>query len=340
MASQRALRWASWAAAFGSAAFALAFVWAVLHPGSAPVPAETQPVSAPPPTLAPPPEPLAAPPSAEAALTDAATAYLAAVAGVPGAGETSHEVAIRRREVFQREVNRLAALGEGAVPILLARLESETNDHARLLFLTALSRIHGEAGVRGTLAALETLQDPTLEPLFLDRLVRADDPASETLLEAVLRASPHPETRVNVLASAARRRDSRIAARLPELALHDESPAVREQALAAAEALGVPLEPALLEQMAHADPDPALRERALGVLAATDPGAFVSYARHTFEAGAPDAEQTRIITQALARSQDRSANDLLIDLAFGPDPAVRKQANRALRAHSAGSGGR
>ncbi len=339
MASVRALRWASWAAGLGSAGFALAFVWAVLHE-NAPAAPETLPVSAPPPAAAPISTPLAAPSSAEAVLAEAESAYLAAVARGPGSGESSRELAQQRREVFEREVARLAALGPDAAPVLLARLEGETNDHARLLLLTALSRIDGEAGVRGTLAALEALQDPTLEPLFLDRLVRADDPASQALLEAVLRASPRPETRVSVLASASRRRDSRIAARLPELALHDESPAVRAQALATAEELGAPLEPALLEQMAHADPDPALRARALGVLASSDAEAFVSYARRTLEAGAPDAEQARVITEALARSEDPGAGALLTELAFDADPALRKQANRALRARSAENGGR
>jgi len=340
MASVRALRWASRAAGLGSAAFALAFVWAVLH-GDAPAAPAMEPVSAPPPVLSvvPPPSVLSAR-SAEAVLAEARGAYLAAVERAPGGGESSREFARQRREVFQREVERLAALGPDAAPVLLERLQSETNDHARLLLLTALSRIDGEAGVRGTLAALEALQDPTLEPLFLDRLVRAGDPASENLLETVLRQSPRPETRVNVLLSAGRRGDAQIAARLPELALRDESPAVRMQALATAQQLGTPLEPALLEQMAHADPDPALREHALGALAESAPEAFVSYARRTLEAGTSDKEQARVITDALARSTAPGAGALLTELAFSTDPAVRAQANRALRAPSAVRSGR
>ena len=285
MASARALRWASVVAGLGAAAFTLAFVWAVLREVSPALPAAS-PVSAAPPLAA----PIAGGPGrVEAELAEAESAYLAAVLYPPGAGASSREAAQQRREVFEREAERLAALGPDAAPLLLERLASRHNDHVRLLFLTALSRIDGEAGVRGTLAGLEVLKDATLEPLFLDRLVRAGDPASQALLEAVLRESPRPETRARLLASAARRGDSRIAARLPELALYDESAAVRAQALATAEQLGAPLAPALLEQMAHADPDPALRERATGALAASDPEAFVSYARRTFAQGAPDA---------------------------------------------------
>jgi HEAT repeats len=333
MAQPRALWWASAAAALGAAGFGIAFVWSV-WPASAPAPVA---VSAPPPAA----EPASLPPSgAEAALTEATSAYLAAVARVPGDGMSSREVAVERRRVFEREVERLAALGAGAVPRLAARLASERDDHARLLLLTALSRIEGDAGVRGALAALETLADPTLESLFLDRLVRSDDAQSLRLLEAVLRESPRPETRASVLTSAAQRGDVRLAGRLPELALHDDNAAVRAQALATAERLGVPLAPALLEQLAHADPDPALRARALGALASSDPRAFVGFSRRALVYGTPDAEEARIVTQALARSPDAEAGALLEELAGAPDPAVRDAAAQALRARSARSPGR
>jgi len=337
MGRQRALRLASAAAGLGAAGFALAFAWSVLH-DSAPAPPPA--VSAPPPAYeraAPVPLTPSAP---EAALAEATGAYLAAVARAPGGEWSSRAVAEERRRVFEQEVARLAALGPEAVPQLQARLASERNDHARLLLLTALSQVAGDAGVRGALAALETLGDATLEALFLDRLVRADDPQSQRLLEAVLRESPRPETRASVLASVARRGDARLAGRLPELALHDENAAVRMQALAAAERLGAPLAPAQLEQMAHADPDPALRARALGALAESDPAALVRYARRALVYGAPDSEEARIVTQALARSPDAEAGALLEELAATPDPALRDAAARALRARSARMPGR
>ena len=327
----RALRWASVAVGLASLGFALAFAWAVSRPeGAAP--------AAPPPVAAPPPpgEPFASTPTpAEAAVTASRSAYLAAVLRAPGPGESSRAVAQARRQVFEREVERLAALGPEAVPLLQQQLAAERNDHARLLLLSALSRIEGEAGVRGALEALEALKDPTLEPLFLDRLVRADDPGSLRLLEAVLRESPRPETRAAVLASAARHGDRRLALLLPELALHDESPAVRLQALATAEQAGAPLQAALLEQMAHTDPETAVRQRALASLEAADPGAFLGYVRRTLLDGAPDSEQARTLTQALARSPAAEATALLEELAAAPDPALRDAAARALRARSA-----
>jgi hypothetical protein len=334
MASVRVLRAASVLAGLGSAAFTLAFVWAVVResfPAAASVPpAPPVPVSA-----APPPELAPAPPREEAAIAEAENAYLAAVLHPPGLGVSSREAASLRREVFEREADRLAALGEGAAPLLLERLGHRHNDHVRLLLLTALSRIDGEAGVRGTLEALERLQDPTLEPLFIDRLARSDDPASWALLETVLRESPRPETRVRVLASAARRGDARIAARLPELALYDESAAVRAQALATAGELGVPLSGALLEQMAYADPDPALRERAVLAFAANDPDAFVSWARRTLRIDEPDPARARSLTQALARSPGAGADALLEEWVQSPDATLRLAAAHALTARSA-----
>ena len=332
MARTRALRWASVAVGLAAAGFALAFVLALLRPGGG-APGATPPVAAAPPSLG---EPdAAAPTPAEAAVAASRSAYLAAVLRAPGPGESSRAVAQARREVFEREVERLAALGPEAVPLLQAELAAERNDHARLLLLSALSRVPGEAGVQGALDALEALRDPTLEPLFLDRLVRAGDAGSLRLLEAVLRRSPRPATRAAVLASAARHGDRRLSLLLPELALHDESAAVRMQALATAEQVGAPLQPALLEQMAHADPDPALRQRALASLEASDPAAFLGYARRTLQDGAPDSEQARILTQALARAPGPEAAALLEELAASPDPALRDAAARALRARSA-----
>jgi hypothetical protein len=337
MPRARRLRWASNAVGLAAAGFALAFAWALLRPGDAAPPA-TPPVAAAPPSPAVA-VPLA-PAAAEVALTASRTAYLAAVLRAPGPGESSRDVAQARRAVFEREVERLAALGPAAVPLLQAALAAERNDHARLLLLSALSRTPGEAGVQGALDALEALRDPTLEPLFLDRLVRGEDAGSLRLLEAVLRRSPRPETRAALLASAARHGDRRLALLLPELALHDESAAVRMQALATAEEVGAPLQPALLEQMAHADPEPALRQRALASLEASDPQAFLGYARRTLQGGAPDSEQARTLTQALARSPSDEATALLEELASAPDPALRAAAARALRARSARSTGR
>jgi hypothetical protein len=329
MASARALSRASLAVGIAAAAFALAALWQAvwLVPPAPPAPAP-QVASAPPPSALP-------PSGAELELTAARSAYLAAVMRAPGPGESSREVAEARRRAFEAEAARLAALGPGAAPLLAARLAAERNDHARLLLLTALARIPGETGVRGALAALETLQDSALEPLFLDRLVRADDPASLRLLEAVLRESPRAETRAAVLVSAARHRDRRLASALPQLALHDPSGAVRMQALATADEVGVPLDSAVLEQLAHADAEPALRARALGTLATKDPHAFLRYARRTLTASQPDAGQALLVTRALARSAEPEAAALLDELAGARDPAVAEAAARARRARSA-----
>jgi hypothetical protein len=328
MASARAISRASVAVGSAAAAFALAALWQAMLLAPPLVPAPAPQVAAAPPPKTP------APSRAELEVTAARSAYLAAVMRAPGPGESSRAVAEARRRTFEAEVARLAAL-PGAAPLLAGRLASEGNDHARLLLLTALSRIPGDTGVRGALAALETLQDGAVEPLFLDRLVRADDPASLVLLEAVLRESPRAETRAAVLVSAARHRDRRLAAALPQLALHDPSGAVRMQALATADEVGAPLDSAVLEQLAHADPEPALRARALGALAASDPHAFLRYARRTLTASQPDAEQARLVTRALARSPEPEAAALLDELAAAPDPAVAEAAARARRARSA-----
>jgi hypothetical protein len=328
MASPRALRRWSAAAGWAAAAFALAFAAALLREPARPRP-ELAAVTAPPPPAA------SAPSAAEVAVTAARGAYLAAVLRRPQPGESGRAFAQERRRVFEEEVARLAALGEGAVPLLSARLAEERNDHARLLLLTALAHVPGEAGVDGALAALEALRDPTLEPLFLDRLVRADDAGSTRILEAVLRESPRAETRAAVLTSVARHGDRRVARLLPELALRDPSAPVRLQALATADEIGAPLPPALLEQMAHADADPLLRERALGALEAADPRAFVAYARRTLVLGTPDGAEARLVTRALARSPQPEAGALLDELAAAPDRELADAAARARRARSA-----
>jgi hypothetical protein len=329
MASVQPLSRASVAAGVAAAAFALAALWQAVGLGPvAPPPA----VAAPPPPSA----PAAAPSRAELEVTAARSAYLAAVLRAPAPGESSRAAAEARRRAFEAEVARLAALGAEAAPLLQARLAAERNDHARLLLLTALARLPGETGVHGALAALETLRDGAVEPLFLDRLVRADDAGSLRLLEAVLRESPRAETRAAVLVSAARHRDRRLAGELPRLALHDPSGAVRLQALATAAEVGAPLDAAVLEQLAHADPEPAIRARALGALAESDPHAFVSYARRALTSGRPDAEQARLVTRALARSAEPAAATLLDELARTSDPAVAEAAARARRARSAG----
>jgi hypothetical protein len=330
MASARALSRASVAVGALAGAFALAALWQVVLLAPPQPPVSAPPVAAAPPPSAP------APSRAELEVTAARSAYLAAVLRTPRPGESSRELAEARRSAFEAEATRLAGLPDAA-PLLQARLAAEANDHVRLLLLTALARLPGEEGVRGALASLEVLRDPTIEPLFLDRLVRAGDAGSLRLLEAVLRESPRAETRAAVLASAARHGEGRLAGALPELALRDPSPAVRLQALATAETLGAPLGPPLLEQIAHADPEPALRERALGALAAGDPEAFVGYARRALTSGRPDPEQARAVTRALARSPEPAAAALLDELAAAPDPAVADAAARARRARSARS---
>ena len=334
MARAQTLARARAAAGIAAGVFALAALWQAVLLAPAPVQAPAPQVAAAPPPSAPPPA------RGELEVTMARSAYLAAVMRTPRPGESSHQVVEARRLAFRVETERLAALGPEAAPLLSARLENETNDHARLLLLTALAKIPGEAALRGALAALETLRDTSLEPLFLDRLVRADDPASLRVLEAVLRQSPRPETRAAVLVSAARHGDRRLAAELPQLALHDPSGAVRMQALETAAEVGAPLDAAVLEQVAHADPEPALRARALGVLAKSDPHAFLRYARRALTATRPDPEQARLVTRALANVEEPEAAVLLDELSRAADPAVAEAALLARRARSARTAGR
>lgn len=288
---------------------------------------EAAPESDDPPVL----EPLAA------AVAAARDSYLASVHAT---GLPSELKAERRWEAFLQAASELGALGPGAIPLLVASLEAETDPHARLLLLTGISRIGGEAGIAGTLQALEEIDDPTIEPLFLDRLARSSSPDDERLLEAVLLGGDSG-SRSAALGAAVSRCDARAARLLPDIVLHDPDPLLRLEALLAGEPLGASLDARLLAGVAIHDPSPEVRAGAVRAYASSYPDAFLSFAREAIAWQSPGSDgAAAALVDALIAMPGAEATALLEDLvATAPaTEALRaaEAARRRLRAASAG----
>ena len=240
----------------------------------------------------------------------------------------------RKLEAFEAGVAELAALGPDAIPTLLARLASETDPHARLLLLTGISRVAGEAGARGALDGLAALGDPDVEHLFLDRLVRGTDRHDVLVMEEILKRGENPEHRQTLIASAAARGNEILAGHLPGIALDDPDPVVRAEALASCRRLDVEVEPDLLEVLAFEDPDPTVRRESLRLYAAADPGEFVPLARALFASG--DAGDGGVVNatlvELLMQSSESAAIALLKELVATPPSAeVGRRAKIAVR---------
>ncbi len=236
----------------------------------------------------------------------------------------------KRLEIFEQAADELAALGETVVPLLLDRLDQEKDGHSRLLFLTALSRVEGDAGIEGTLEALRRLDDPTVEQVFLDRLTRSLDARDILVVEEILNKSRDPETRMTMIANAVSRRDSSFAVYLPEIAARDPDPIVRQQALVAGARLEAQFDVQLLEDLALLDGAPAVQSEAVKLYAATSPGDLVDLALDVLDEQ-PPAEVQRSLIEVLAQSDDIDADMVLRQIASSAaDETVRRRALAAI----------
>ncbi|GIW72132.1 MAG: hypothetical protein KatS3mg102_1674 [Planctomycetota bacterium] len=276
--------------------------------------------------------------SGAAAVIEAACArYLEAVAR---AGTPEGKAA--RQQVFEQAVAELVALGPRAIPELLAQLEANGDAHARLVLLTAIARMGGEAGIEGTLQALRQLDDRTSETVFLQRLVRGGRPEELAVAEAVLVRAGDPADRALVLAEIGRGRQERLAPLLLEVARRDGDERLRHQALQVAERMGRPLDAAALVEIAGADPSPAVRERAARQLASAHPQEFLAAARTLLVAERDPAVAQRVL-QLVGERREPEAGELLRELASrGPSAELRTQARQLLRLWELGAarGGR
>jgi hypothetical protein len=246
-------------------------------------------------------------------------------------GLASRDKAARRLRVFEESAEELAALGAPALAALLDALRAERDPHARLLLLTAVSRLAGDAAVEGTLEALRRLDDPTIEALFIDRLARSGEPGDLRVLEALLERCEDPAIRGAAIASGASRRNAAVAARLAAVASDDPDPRNRLGALRAAERAGASMPADVLARLAAEDPEPSVRVAALESAAAAHPGRLAELASSVLSAPG-DIESQRAVIRLLGASEDPACAAVLESLLAGdPSGVLARDAKRALR---------
>jgi hypothetical protein len=196
------------------------------------------------------------------------------VADVPlGPNDADRIASLRERaQKLDKLVERLAALGPGAVPLLAALLRGGDASRAdvvghQTLAIRALSRIPGKEALSALGDALAAVESFTLKMTIVAQLAENGGRDGTDILADRLGAEQDPRVRSRILNYLGQQKDARALMTVTRAATDDADPNVR---IAAIRALGEAADPStgpVLERIARTNEDIACRQNAIQIYA-------------------------------------------------------------------------